>query len=71
MQLNINTIIDVWSLLELTKTNKINHIRQDHVTKFNLIIDYLLNNLGCKSGKRIQRQLLLLKLLKHILLTLI
>lgn len=71
MQLNINTIIDVRSLLELTKTNKINHIRQDHVTKFNLIIDYLLNNLGCKSGKRIQRQLLLLKLLKHILLTLI
>lgn len=71
MQLNINTIIDVWSLLELTKTNKINHIRQDHVTKFNLIIDYLLNNFGCKSGKRIQRQLLLLKLLKHILLTLI
>lgn len=53
MQLNINTIIDVRSLLELTKTNKINHIRQDHVTKFNLIIDYLLNNLGCKSGKRI------------------
>lgn len=71
MQLSINTIIDVRSLLELTKTNKINHIRQDHVTKFNLIIDYLLNNLGCKSGKRIQRQLLLLKLLKHILLTLI
>lgn len=71
MQLNINTIIDVRNLLELTKTNKINHIRQDHVTKFNLIIDYLLNNLGCKSGKRIQRQLLLLKLLKHILLTLI
>lgn len=71
MQLNINTIIDVRSLLELTKTNKINHIRQDHVTKFNLIIDYLLNNLGCKSGKRIQRQLLLLKLLKHIQLTLI
>lgn len=71
MQLNINTIIDVWSLLELTKTNKINHIRQDHVTKFNLIIDYLLNNLGCKSGNRIQRQLLLLKLLKHIQLTLI
>lgn len=71
MQLNINTIIDVWSLLELTKTNKINHIRQDHVTKFNLIIDYLLNNLGCKSGKRISRQLLLLKLLKHIQLTLI
>lgn len=53
MQLNINTIIDVRSLLKLTKTNKINHIRQDHVTKFNLIIDYLLNNLGCKSGKRI------------------
>ena len=71
MQLNINTIIDVWSLLELTKTNKINHIRQDHVTKYNLIIDYLLNNLGCKSGNRIQRQLLLLKLLKHIQLTLI
>lgn len=71
MQLNINTIIDVRSLLELTKTNKINHIRQDHVTKFNLIIDYLLNNLGCKSGNRIQRQLLLLKLLKHIQLTLI
>lgn len=71
MQLNINTIIDVRSLLELTKTNKINHIRQDHVTKFNLIIDYLLNNLGCKSGKRISRQLLLLKLLKHIQLTLI
>lgn len=71
MQLNINTIIDVRSLLKLTKTNKINHIRQDHVTKFNLIIDYLLNNLGCKSGNRIQRQLLLLKLLKHIQLTLI
>jgi len=71
MQLNINTIIDVWSLLELTKTNKINYIRQDHVTKYNLIIDYLLNNLGCKSGNRIQRQLLLLKLLKHIQLTLI
>ena len=70
MQLNINTIIDVRSLLELTKTNKINHIRQDHVTKFNLIIDYLLNNLGCKSGKHIG-QLLLLKLLKHIQLTLI